>query len=459
MPIDDLQQVQTIVFLMMENRSFDHALGHLSLEGTSQGNGPPVAQVEGLQGEIAPDGRLLNDAYANDFAGLAYYPFQMKDGPLPFDLPHDRDSIALQLARSPIDDRPTMSGFVGAYYRQRAQIRTRSPEPMGFLPASETPVSSFLARQYAVCDHWFASLPTDTHPNRLMALSGYSRIEKTGSFPLPDHRLLLDWLSERGIRWRVYRNGLSFFALLPRWLDDLALGRNFRSVRSLERDVLAEPDSTFPQVIIVEPSYLDSPVHLGDAPNDNHPPLGIAPGEAYLWRIYMALMANPRRWSRTVFVALHDEHGGFYDHVPPLPIANPAPAGESYPDFASTGVRVPALLISPFVSPGTVYSEPLDHTSILQFLAERFEPGGSGYSEDVNRRRAQGIRSVSGALDRVTARTDLPVPPVVRVPGPPDFRAFTPPETKGQMAFMQAAYELRERPGAMQTHPELMMLP
>jgi phospholipase C len=136
MPIDELQQVQTIVFLMMENRSFDHALGHLSLDGARQGRvgaGPPVAQVEGLRGDVTPDGRLFNDAYANEFAGLAYYPFRMKDGPLPFDLPHDRDSIALQLARSPVDDRPTMSGFVSAYYRQRAQIRTRSPEPMGFL--------------------------------------------------------------------------------------------------------------------------------------------------------------------------------------------------------------------------------------------------------------------------------------------------------------------------------------
>ena len=88
----------------------------------------------------------------------------------------------------------------------------------------------------------------------------------------------LDWLTDRGIRWRVYRNGLSFFTLMPQYLDEIATGNGFRSVSKLADDWRTEADATFPQVVVIEPSYIDSPVDLEEPPNDNHPELPIAPG-------------------------------------------------------------------------------------------------------------------------------------------------------------------------------------
>jgi phospholipase C len=415
-------------------------------------------------------GRVMNDAYANGFEGLAYYPFRMRDGRLPSDPPHGRAHSELQIGRSAVTGRPTMRDYVKVYYSEGNPNRTGFPEPLGFLGAADVPVTSFLARQYGVCDRWFACVPGDTHVNRLMALSGFSGTDgiKPGSkLPLlPNQRTFLDWLDERHVRWRVYRNGLSFLTLMPRYLDDIAAGRSFRSVSTLAGDVLHEAADTFPQVIIVEPSYLDSPVDLEDPPNDNHPPVPMAPGEAYLKRIYEALSANPARWARTLFIVTHDEAGGFYDHVRPLPIRTTAPAGAQYRAFENTGARVPALVISPLVAPGTVVKAALDHTSVLQLLAEKFDPQAAGYSPEVNQRRSAGIGSLSAALSLDVPRADVPACPaaptaVAAYAGPASaavtrsLQSSRPPQTPLQQGFAHAAEKLRAQAGALATFPAL----
>lgn len=444
----DLNQIRTIVVLMFENRSFDHLFTQLKQAGHP---------IDALAGQPDPDGKLRDDQYSNGFEGTAYYPFQMPDAPLPRDPPHDRAGIATQLAQSPITNKFTMRGFVKAYDSPDNPDRTDRPPPMGFLSAADVPVTSSLARAYLVCDRWFACLPADTHTNRLMSLSGYTLIDNSPTVPiLPDQTTMLDWLTARGIKWRVYRNGLSFFTLIPKYLPAVAAGDGFRSVSQLSGDVLNEPDATFPQVILVEPSYIDAPVSLEDPPNDNHPPLPIAPGEAYLKRIYGALTANPDRWAGTLFVVTYDEHGGFYDHVPPPAVVAPVPPGASYSvPFSSAGVRTPGLVISPFVKQGSVFSGQLDNTSILQLLAERFAPGPDGYSPEVNARRAQGVQSLSAVLDAAPARTDVPDPapppeaPAGVVP------AVRPASSPMQKTFAEAARRLKANPASALTHPGL----
>ncbi|MGB7290936.1 MAG: alkaline phosphatase family protein [Thermodesulfobacteriota bacterium] len=394
----DPSLIDTIVIVMMENRSFDNMLGHLSCQGYDNRK-----EVEGLRYP------LKDERYENIFEGESYYPFSMKDIMLPSDLPHERDEINVQLAHSSVSGTYTMSGFVGAYYQYTAVNRTQRPEPMGYYPPDQVPITNFLANNFAVCDHWFSSLPTSTVPNRLMALSGESRVDKTGRQLFPEEGyIVLDWLNDHGIRWRVYHAGLSFFMLLGRFTD--VLGPNFRSVKHLAIDVKVERPDQFPQVIFIEPSYYDAR-HFGtDQPNDNHPPLAVGFGEDFIRRIYKALTSNPERWRNTVMILTYDEHGGFFDHVPPLPITYNPPGGE-YAPFESTGVRVPAIIVSPFVASHAVYKGLLDHTSILQFLAERFAPRGEGYSKSVNERRNYGIRSVSQVLDLDTPRTDIPPVP------------------------------------------------
>lgn len=398
----DLSKVDTIVFLMLENRSFDHLLGHLSLP--QYGNRPEVA------GLTDP---LESPANENRFEGNQFYPFVMRDGALSTDLPHARREIALQLAQSDVDGRFGMNGFVRAYLESAANNQINDPtrpDPMGFLHPDSLPVTGFFAEQFAICDHWFAPLPTSTQPNRIMSLCGSTRIDETqGMFP-PLDEVVLDWLTRQRVRWRVYHCGLSFFALLGR-LD--IFGPNYRNIDRLAPDVAHEQDSDFPQVIFVEPSYGDAP-HVGaDVPNDNHPPLAVAAGEALLLRVYQALTCNPERWSRTLFIVTYDEHGGFFDHLAPLEIPYaPASNATFTTPFTSLGVRVPALVVSPLVEQRRVYSGLLDHTSWLQLLAEKFTPGAP-YSARVEERRGAGITSVSAVLNRADPRQAIPQPPTV----------------------------------------------
>jgi len=222
-----VDQLQTIVILMMENRSFDNILGHLSMGRF--GNRKDIA------GLIDPE---VNLDYTNFLDGQGYQPFEIKDVPLSHDLPHSRDLVNVQLAKT--GTRFTMSGFAEAYYRATGS-KVNDPPSMGFLSPGDTSMSSFLATQYAVCDNWFAPLPTDTQPNRSVACSGYSLIDDTKPRPIPTVKgsFVFEWLNAHNVNWRVYHCGISFFALFDRFEE--VLGPGFRSFRQFPGDWAAEP--------------------------------------------------------------------------------------------------------------------------------------------------------------------------------------------------------------------------
>jgi phospholipase C len=199
-----------------------------------------------------------------------------------------------------------------------------------------------------------------------------------------------------------------------------------------------------PQVIFIEPEYTDGP-HL--APNDDHSPTGVAPGQAFLAGIYQTISAS-KRWDETLMIVTYDEHGGFFDHVSPLAI----PTDVAGYQFQTTGLRVPAFLISPYVTPGGVYSGNLDHTSILQLLADKFNAGGT-YSAPVSARTQ--LSKLSSALSEVktpgpapklnlpTPKSSPVAPPVTR---PADLSACA-------QAFRSVALKVQ------QDHPELLSSP
>ena len=116
--------------------------------------------------------------------------------------------------------------------------------------------------------------------------------------------------------------------------------------------------------------------------------------------LYATLISNPARWRNTMLVVTYDEHGGFYDHVPPLSLA--ATVGGM--QIATTGVRVPAFLVSPHVAPGVPFTDAVDHTSFLQLLADRFSPGQPYSTEVADRQRNLGSLA--------TALTQIPSAPV-----------------------------------------------
>jgi phospholipase C len=393
------KKISTVVLVVLENRSFDHMLGHLTYENL-------IAGANGLEQNLTQ--------YANIYQGGEYLPFLMQDRPLSYDLPHEWNEVETQLSYSSVTQQYDMTGFVEAYANLTKTNPAQQADPMGFFASKTVPITSFLARNFRICNRWHAPFPSSTQPNRTMAFCGSSEIYDTSSGPrlIPTEDMLFNWLERNGIRWRVYHDGLSFFALYPRaW--ELVLGENFRDFEAYFQDMQTEPIETGPQVIIVEPSYNDSP-HIGpDQPNDNHPPLAIGFGEEFLRRAYQAATVNPNRWRNTVVIHYYDEHGGFYDHVPPPPIpyttkGNPAHA------FKSLGVRIPGIIVSPYVDPASVCTELFDHTSVLQFLAEIFTPG-IPYSAEVEDRKARGIKSISAALSD-TPRADIPAVPNDPIP-------------------------------------------
>jgi phospholipase C len=233
-----------------------------------------------------------------------------------------------------------------------------------------------------------------------MSMCGLTNIDETGTL-VPDQTTVYDWLLAHNVRWRVYSAGVPFLLLMPR-LAPLMLTTHFRRLNTLEEDLANDAPELRPQVIFIEPEYYDSPVHFRP-PCDNHPPLAMAPGEAFLGQVYGWLTKDPALWARTVLVVTYDEHGGFFDHVPPLPVRYRNPNGIA---FETTGPRVPTIVAGPF-APRGVSKAALDNTSILQLLAERFGSPGEPYSAEVTGRKQQGIGSVSSVLTTSGANVAL----------------------------------------------------
>jgi phospholipase C len=279
-----------------------------------------------------------------------------------------------------------MNGFVENYAKAKhatPPVPGSNPPVMGYFSAEQAPVTDFFARNFTVCDHWFSSLPAGTQPNRLMAMSGYTRIDINRTGPIPDQYLVYDWLTDHGIRWRVYHEELPFYSLMPRLIPQIVEAKNFRPFSEFFSDVENVPPREFPQVVFLEPAYTDAP-HLGVS-SDDHAPSAIKGGQEFLLEVYRAITSDPALWSGMVGVIAYDEHGGFFDHIsPPLIPTNPTPDADYLAPFQSLGVRVPALVISPYAQPGGAFNNVLDHTSILKLIGQVF--GGGRYSQLVDQR-------------------------------------------------------------------------
>jgi len=434
----DLDRIKTIVVVMMENRSFDHLLGYLSLGPDARPN------LEGLKADAA-----WRDNVANAYRGQNFPPFLLTDPyhDMDADPPHERNHIANQMGVAAGGVFP-MDGFVANYARAPGAscLTPENPPPvMGYFTGREAPVTDFFGKEFAICDHWFSSLPAGTQPNRLMAMSGYSLID-VNQVPLPEQELVYDWLTARGIRWRVYHEAMPFFAMMPNWLDDVLAGDRFRPFKKLSHDVENDPPNERPQVIFIEPTYTDSP-HIGPG-TDDHAPSAIKGGQAFLLEAYRDMTRDPDMWAGTVMIVTYDEHGGFFDHVSPPALRTDPPSGAHFQKpFEALGVRVPAFVISPFVEGRTVFNGLLDHTSILKFIGQKFGEGGR-YSEAVDQRA---VGSVLDVLNVPDGRSTIPtVPPLTeylkREPPPAGRVPGTAPQTPLQRGFQDALDAMRQHP-------------
>jgi phospholipase C len=370
-----LEQIEHIFILMMENRSFDHMLGYLDATN------PRIVGIADAQ----------RADYANLLPNGTPYPPEKRIDPTVLEDPlHERDAVALQMTPA---NQPPMTGFVQNY----VTVSANDPEPVGqYYTASAVSTMDFLARNFRVCDHWFACLPASTQPNRLMAASGYTLCDYTRNDLLSNQdNMVYDWLIAHGVSWRVYSEGFPFFSLMQsvrRKMFSLRWGGCFRGFTSLKPEV--QGGSDFPQVTFIEPAYTDAS-HPNVGANDDHPTTSIAAGQEFLRLAYDAVTSNPERWRKSLLIIHYDEHGGFFDHVAPPAFETPRNHGETYDPFKTLGVRVPGLIVSPFTTAGSSFPGVLDHTSILKLLAEKYSPGHP-YSADVipqTSRRARWCRA------------------------------------------------------------------
>lgn len=456
--------IKHVILVLMENRSFDHLLGWMS-HPRYDGN----TDVEGLTGEVNQNDELTTASYANPANFTSFRPyFYDKDEPLACDLPHGRDQVARQMAHSPVTGDFLMNGFASSYFNEhpeQAGPNVTRADCMRMLGPKAVPVTAFLARNFTVCDHWFSPIPTDTHPNRMMSLSGYTEIAGTSSLE-PDQELVIDWADKNNISWRVYSEGFSYLVCLKnrdtgamRGLSVLAQralpNGTFRNFSSFAKDL--QNDADFPSVTILEPGYADDPFE--SEPSDNHPPLPMGPGEAFLLKIYSAFFKTElarKRFDQTIIVVYYDEHGGFFDHVKPLTILTPSGrlgTNTQWPSFTTTGPRIPGLVISPLAEQA-IYKENLDHTSVLRFLAERFTPSVPFNPEVAKRHapRTNGLTSLGNTITRSVPRA-IPDPPSVGMLTTVSRPNGIPVTTEQQQLFAQAHAALDQEHIAT-AHPE-----
>jgi len=439
-----LDQVNSIVLVMMENRSFDHFLGSMTLQD-------PSLDINGLRQNAI-------DSYNNVYNGTAFPIFKRSsDDELPFDVPHEWNFVETQLAANPVSGTLAMNGFVTAYALSTKTHPNPQCEPMGYFPEEYLPMTRFLARNFCVCDNWFCPIPTSTQPNRTMAFSGDTGIFETTTQLIDIPNNIFGWLDAHHVNWRVYHEGFSFFALYPS-LWGRVLGDRFKRYEHLYSDIMTEPAAASPRLTIIEPIYEDAPHFGGRHPDDNHAPLAVGWGEDFLRRTYQAITANPEKWKGTLMILYYDEHGGFYDHVAPPPVGYTT-KGHNPHAFSSMGPRIPAILVSPLIKPGTPSHLLLDHTSVLQLLVEKFGAPGESWSDTVTQRKQAGVRSLSEALNNPVpfAAPQEPDVPIPTTPVTLGKSLTTAPQNGTGKAFETAGLQLLEKePTAKIVYPELV---
>ena len=343
--------IKHMFVLMMENRSMDHMLGFMQ---------QPGYDLDGLDGhesnldstgepvKVTPDPQSMGDLTADPHHHFPDVVEQLYGTPTP---------VPGQVA--------DMSGFVKNYERVAGKLAGKHIM-RSFAPA-QLPVLTTLAREYAVCDRWFSSIPGPTLPNRLFAHCGTSggRLEMA-----PD-----DWKGFYSLYEELAQHDVDSCIFYHDWSGTLTFNgllahqnlfyQSFDTFVQLCRG----NESDVPAYCFLEPRYSPESSSTGgvhDA-NDQHPDNDVGLGELLVQNVYNAIRQNDDLWKSSVLVIVYDEHGGLYDHVPPVALPNPDGKKSVVPpfDFTQSGVRVPAIVVSPYVKAGTVCHTIFDHTSLI----------------------------------------------------------------------------------------------
>jgi phospholipase C len=373
--------IKNVVLLLLENHSFDHMLGGMpGVDGASPVN-------------------INSDSSGNHFHQHETTIRQMKSDPR-----HDLDNVAKQLQDG---NQGFVKDFCEAYPSATMEDRQEIMNyyQFGFLPALHQ-----LAKDFTVCERWFSSLPGPTWPNRFFALTGTSNGKVTMPKSIDEQDLnrffeqtqdtIFDRLNEAKVSWKVYYYDFPSSLLLnhQRRPENLA---QYKLMADFYVDV--QNPGHLPSLSVIEPKY------FGLDQNDDHPPHNVMKAEKLIADVYNGLRSSPH-WASTLLIVYYDEHGGFYDHVvPPAAIApddKTKTNGKGEYDFNQLGIRVPAIVVSPFVG-RRVDRTVFDHTSVLRYLQEIWNLGSLGA-------RTSAANSLSSLITETQPRQDTF--PFIRVP-------------------------------------------
>ena len=383
-----LEQITNWVVLMFENRSFDSLLGHLPHIDAADGirNREIILPYPRGKVRVHPATDLCDpipdpgEAYGNVNVQLwgEYIPAS-NAGKSPYPLFPDPMQAPFNVPPSP--GVPTMDGFATDFYanfcweKERQPIDREMQSIGGVCTPGIAPVINRLAAEYAVFTRWFCEAPTCTFPNRSFYHGGTSLgkldndtiVSYSWDQEMPN---LFDLFTAKGIDWRVYYDKSQ---IVPDCAINLAGLRHigmWRSHSAPRTQFFADAAAgRLPTYSWLEPNMFFPPL------DDYHPPTDIRAGEQFLARAYEAVRSSPQ-WLSTALIVLFDEHGGCYDHVPPpaapVPDGRPGEQGFAFDRF---GVRVPAIVISPYTQRGTVITDLFHTCSVLHTLRERFDLG------------------------------------------------------------------------------------
>ena len=415
MPADPIEHV---VVLMLENHSFDQMLGGMRTELPDLDGVNPAAPHSNLD----PDG------------GAPYLQATTTATSVAPDPMHETKNVLVQL-------KDNNGNFVCDYAAKYPQTtRPQRQQIMGYYAAGHLTSLHELARHFTVCDHWYSSVPGPTWTNRFFVHSGTSlgRVIMPSGLDHPslyfgyDQDTVYDRLNERGISWKVYYGDIPHTLVLTHQRR-LSNARRHHRMSAFFSDA-AGPDARFPAYCFIEPKYFPP------GQNDDHPPHPTARAQQLMADVYNTLRSNEALWQKTLLVVLYDEHGGFFDHVAPPAAVPPDVHVEEY-SFDRFGVRVPAVLVSPWVDQGVLSTE-FDHTSLLKYLSDKWGLAPLTARVSAAKSIAEAIRTTG------TARDDTP-PPLAAPEPVLEFAA-------AQVAVAEPAEALNEHQQALLAFTDLL---